>query len=137
MEKLFDYRDWLASELQTRKSKNPFFSLRGFSRKIGVSPATLSQLLSGKRRLTERTALKIVECLGLDESMKQRFMAASKADKAFSDVQQMSRWYHELTSDLANFINSGECPDPIAAKLKSLLQKSEELFPNNNDSKAF
>lgn len=56
--------------LQTRfteaKVKNPSFSLRAFARKIGLSHAMTSRVLSGKRQVSSTLARKIAEALLLD-----------------------------------------------------------------------
>ena len=41
--------DILKKELTQRQSNNPAYSLRAFARFLEISPATLSQIISGKR----------------------------------------------------------------------------------------
>lgn len=55
----------LRDELKSRQAKNPNFSMRSFARWLGVSPAQLSQLLSGKRPMTIKMATNISIKLGL------------------------------------------------------------------------
>jgi len=59
------YREKLLHELNQRKARNPAFSLRAFSRQLGISTATLSQVLSGKRDLSKKNAIKVAERLQL------------------------------------------------------------------------
>ncbi|MGE3974294.1 MAG: TIGR02147 family protein [Bdellovibrionales bacterium] len=54
-----DYRTFLKSELASRITKNPSYSLRAFASHLGISPAMLSLVLSGKKNLTSDTALRI------------------------------------------------------------------------------
>lgn len=42
---------WVKTEFENRKAKNPHFSLRAFSRWLDISPAQVSQIISGKRRI--------------------------------------------------------------------------------------
>lgn len=64
----------LREELVRRQQRNPRYSLRAFARATGVSPATMSQVLSGKRSLTLRTARNIIQRLPWDESSRRRFL---------------------------------------------------------------
>jgi uncharacterized protein (TIGR02147 family) len=51
------------SELQ---SSNPRYSLRAFSRKVGLNPGALSGILNGKRNVSTKLAERIAERLALD-----------------------------------------------------------------------
>jgi hypothetical protein len=62
------FRRLLHGELKARQSRNPRYSLRAFANYLGIAPATLSQLLRGKRRMTERTIRKLGFRLALDET---------------------------------------------------------------------
>ena len=53
-------------KLAEKRIKNPSYSLRAFSKRLGVSSGALSQIVAGKRPLTRKTALKIAEGLNLD-----------------------------------------------------------------------
>ena len=49
------FRHVLISEFHRRRSANPRYSLRSFSRHLSIDHSTLSQILRGKRRVTART----------------------------------------------------------------------------------
>jgi plasmid maintenance system antidote protein VapI len=53
VENINNYRQWLYQEFSKRKAKNPALSLRAFSSRLNISPAALSQIISGKRKLTK------------------------------------------------------------------------------------
>lgn len=55
---------FLERQFALRRSGNPAFSLRSFARRCGVSPSTMSEILSGRRMLTERNAQRIAMNLG-------------------------------------------------------------------------
>lgn len=59
----------LRERLDELKTKNNSFSLRAFSRLLGVSPASLSEFLNGKRVLSKKMILKMADklCLSPDE----------------------------------------------------------------------
>jgi uncharacterized protein (TIGR02147 family) len=69
-----DYRQFLRSELLRRQKANAGYSLRAFSKHLSVSPAQLSQVLSGKRTLTGKAALKIAEKLALSPSERKQLL---------------------------------------------------------------
>jgi transcriptional regulator with XRE-family HTH domain len=59
------FRDLLRSEFERRRENNPRYSLRAFARSIGTDHSTLSQILRGRRRLTQRTIARIGASLRL------------------------------------------------------------------------
>ncbi|MDD0853988.1 TIGR02147 family protein [Halobacteriovorax sp. GB3] len=75
-----DFKEYLQAELDNRKKKNSLFSLRAFARNLGISPAQLSQIISGKRPLTITTAKKIVRALKLSPIESETFLQAVDPD---------------------------------------------------------
>lgn len=59
----FNYRDEIKLNLLKRKSNNPNYSMRAYSRDLGVSLTALSSVIAGKRNLSLKNALKIAENL--------------------------------------------------------------------------
>lgn len=59
------YSKYLAVELQHRKSQNAQYSLRSMSRQLGISPTTLSDVIKGKKRFSEKTAMAVSKNLKL------------------------------------------------------------------------
>jgi uncharacterized protein (TIGR02147 family) len=60
------YSKYLAAELELRKSTNPMYSLRSMSLHLGISPSTLSDVIKGKKKLSEKTALTVSKRLKLN-----------------------------------------------------------------------
>lgn len=60
------YRSYLRSILADRKQKHPSYSMRAFAKHLGITQSAVSQILSGKRNLSQDTALKVSERLGLN-----------------------------------------------------------------------
>ena len=56
----------LLEEFLTIQARNPRYSMRSYAKKIGISQPAVSEMLSGKRAITKKTAEKIL--LGLDKS---------------------------------------------------------------------
>lgn len=105
-----DHRVWLEEQWQQKKLVNPAFSLRAFAIKLGISPASLSQILSGKRRLTSKTMLKICKSLTLDpletKRLLVRFNRVPDADLQSQILQidvfrAIANWYHFAIMGLA------------------------------------
>lgn len=55
----------LHSEFSRRSKRNPRFSIRAFARQLGLEPSSLAQILSGKRKLTDKMCHRLAPCLNL------------------------------------------------------------------------
>ncbi len=65
---LFDYRSFLNSRYLHQKNCNAKFSARYFARKTGMSsPSYFSMIISGKRKLSSKFAIKVAKALKLSE----------------------------------------------------------------------
>jgi hypothetical protein len=60
-------REFLKQEFESRKSKNPRYSLRGFAFKLEMDYSLLSKFLRGQRSLGMKSLLKIHKILELEE----------------------------------------------------------------------
>jgi transcriptional regulator with XRE-family HTH domain len=60
-----DYRSYLKNILADKVSVNPRYSLRAFSRQVGLAPGFLSEVLSGKKNLSAEASMKITSALKL------------------------------------------------------------------------
>lgn len=104
-----DVRRFLYDRLEQGRSKNPSFSLRAFARTLRMSPATLSQMISGKRPITLSTAKKICEGLCLSPLEEQRILSAlmrpdhSTTSRAPSSSFQLELDRFKLVSDWYHF----------------------------------
>ena len=73
--------DIIKEKLEAKKKKNSLYSLRGFAKQLGISPAHLSQILNKKRPLTLKTANKIANSLSLSPIEKEKFLDALNTDQ--------------------------------------------------------
>jgi predicted enzyme related to lactoylglutathione lyase/plasmid maintenance system antidote protein VapI len=62
------FRALLRSELARRCAHNERYSMRAFARQLDIDPATLSQLLRGRRALTPQTVEHLGRAIGLDDA---------------------------------------------------------------------
>lgn len=120
----------LKEELERRKSKNPNYSLRCFSRDLGVSTSRLSEILNGRGKISLQSALKIANALKLDEIQKEYLTSLAELEvaedgdhldliqnrinrirrsKEFKDVEEdafalVSDWYHYAIFELVGTV---------------------------------
>lgn len=92
-------RGALRDYLRSRRTKNPNYSLRAMSRQFKVSPAQLSQIISGKRKITAKIALLLADRLGYSPIEKAYMMdidAPPVAQRILEEDQfkVISDWYH-------------------------------------------
>lgn len=75
MENVFlpDYRDYLTRELEGRKVRSPYYSLRAFARDLELSPSSLSEILAGRYGLSRARALNIGKRLKLNAEHLEHF----------------------------------------------------------------
>ncbi len=66
------YKDLLNSEFLKRIKRNPQYSKRAFAKLLGVSAGALSEILSGKRKLTSKSAEKVAKALGYSNAEFER-----------------------------------------------------------------
>lgn len=67
------YSKYLAAELERRKAANALYSLRAMAQQLGISPTTLSDVIKGKKKLSEKTALDVSKKLQLHPKEAQYF----------------------------------------------------------------
>jgi uncharacterized protein (TIGR02147 family) len=111
------YQKILINELQSRREKNPRFSLRAFARILEMSPAHLSCLINGKKNLTPKQAQKIASRINLSESecqdLVQDLAGFRKKDFRLPELQILhdddfkliSDWYHFAILSLGKLPN--------------------------------
>lgn len=108
-------RTFLREKYLERKSRNSSYSTRAFARDLGMSVAYLSLVLSGKRKLSLKQAMKIVASLNMDSNAGDRFIEAvmeskrperkskiSVVDLEVDRFRIISQWYHLPILDLVS-----------------------------------
>src|SRR5262245_35671560 len=105
------YRSILMSEMMRRMKVNPAYSLRRFAQQIGVSPATLSGILNGRRRLSPRSAGKIAEKLDLPPQQAGLFYQSAMSElspawlKTRTQESLGNGSYKTLSEDIFQFLS--------------------------------
>lgn len=121
---------WLENLLAEKIKKNPKFSLRAFARMVDVSPAVLSRILSGKRKLTFNLATRIADALHLGPIERETlysFFTGAESEKSETDLHEkelsidcfnaMKEWYHYGITQLLFIDSFNEDPKWIAKML--------------------
>lgn len=92
----FDYLDILRKEFDARKSGNQSYSLRAFARDLELSPSRLSEVLSNKSGLSEKTAQKVAQKIRLSPSETKLFVElVNKKHARSSKARQNANEYLE------------------------------------------
>jgi uncharacterized protein (TIGR02147 family) len=99
--KRIDPTELLKKTLAERCAKNPQYSVRAFARATGISHTVLSLVMSGKRTLSKKAALKLADHLEMDPKQRQALLASKEKIQA-NDYQTLSLdtfdvisdWYH-------------------------------------------
>ena len=65
----------LRKKLQDAQQTNPRYSLRAFSKKVGIHFATLSSIMNGKRRVSKKIAVKVADALALSVQERSELLA--------------------------------------------------------------
>lgn len=88
----------LLEEFVKVQARNPNYSMRSYAKKIGVGQSTVSEVLSGKRPLTKKNAVRILR--GLDRSPEE-ILTAFNDDTAAANPK-----YKSLDMDTFHIISS-------------------------------
>ena len=107
-----DFRLYLQNKLTERCKKNPKYYLRSFAQRLDMESSALSKILRGKRRVTEKTFLKLSKILNLSPheiaQFRQNLKQSAEYDYSPKNYQQVSLdafnvisdWYHYAILEL-------------------------------------
>ena len=98
------FRFYLQAELARRCSNNPQYSLRSFALQLKVDHSTLSQILRGKRLLSDRMISKLGNHLALDSSTIDSFILQEKLHSA--EVRSTQGEVRQLAHDTVSLISN-------------------------------
>lgn len=92
-----DYRKFLREYYRRRKRESRAFSFRYFARKAGLtSPNHLKRVMDAERNLTDETALRYADAIGLDGDARAYFCELVRFDQAKTS-REKSAAYRRLT----------------------------------------
>lgn len=79
----------LRSQLLTAQSKNPKYSLRSYSRKLGMNPGALSSIMNGKRNVSKEMAGKITRKLLIDPQERVEILKLFPEIRKYRNTEEM------------------------------------------------
>lgn len=135
-------QDFINSEYQKRKERNPNYSLRSFARWLSVSPAQLSQMMTGKRSITLKTMKKINDRLGLSPAssqdlvqtlLKQKNILQPDAVRKVKDLKEdefrfVSEWYHLAILSLTKVKGAKSDPRWVSRRLGIKVEEANQAL---------
>jgi uncharacterized protein (TIGR02147 family) len=121
----------LRERFEELRTRNPAYSIRAFSKKVGLSPATLSRVLNGKRKVSRKLADAISGKLMLDpqerSELLEKFPTRAKMPRDSVDASylQLTADQYQVVADWQSFAILGlteipefkNDPDWIAGRL--------------------
>lgn len=87
----------LRETYESLKTKNSAYSIRAFAKKTGLSPATLSLVFNGKRKVSKKLARVIADRLALDPQQRADLLEQFPDKKKHTDA--VDPGYLQLTAD--------------------------------------
>lgn len=116
-----DYRDFLAEKIRYLKAQNPRLSLGAFARRMNVSTAFISLLISKKKHLSLDTVASFSEALGFDESDSMLLVFKLLEERATMPQQKkFFRYFADQTTVLKHWQSPRRSP-VNAGDMKKLL----------------
>jgi transcriptional regulator with XRE-family HTH domain len=130
----FAFQKKLQDSLEASKRRNPAFSLRAFSRKLQISPAAVSEILNGKRRVSRDLASRLLDRLELTDTERSTILDLFPKKGKSSGLGQgkikrteeigldqfktISQWFHYGILALSETRNFQSDPAWIARRLR-------------------
>lgn len=153
MSSLPDYRSVLKAELETRRARNPRFSLRAFAKRVGLSASFISDVMRDRRGLSLSAAAQIGERLGYSAYEKRLMRAMVEASESndessrkqarvFLDVAReldkdpftesavatIADWHHFAILELTDVTGFNSDPKWIAGRLGITVREVERAI---------
>lgn len=129
-------RNLLQEALLEAKLRNPSYSIRAFARRLNMSPAAVSEILNGKRRVSYKIVKRIIERLALDPDKSNQITSLFQQTKlnkkntthqttftrTYTEIgadqfKTISEWYHYALLSLGEIKGFKEDPKWIAKRL--------------------
>ncbi len=130
------FRLWLQKQFTERCKKNARYSLRAFAKHLEVDASSLSQILSGKRKLSKKAIQTICEKLSASPQELHRFGLLNVSVETDMDFLQVnvdkfsviSEWYHYAIMELTYVSGFNANPKWIAKKLSITVEEAKSAI---------
>lgn len=125
------FRLWLQKQFAERCKRNSRYSLRAFAHYLSLDASSLSQILSGKRRLSKKGIQKICDKLPTSPSDLMLFGLVSPVDSKNESFLQLeidaftviSEWYHYAILELTYVVGFVSDAKWISRKLSITVEE--------------
>jgi len=111
----------LSNEYTKARAKNPSYSLRAFSNRLGIQVSALSEILNGKRVISKKMGHRILSGLGVSPIESKNILSGinEEDDSSLSldYFKVISDWYYFAILSLAEIPNFETNPSWIAKRL--------------------
>ncbi len=124
-------RHFLKEEFSQAQMRRPGYSLRSFAMRLGVSPSVVSEIFSGKRKVSIKMAQKLLNKLNLapDEMQKVTSVAGTEyAELKVDHFNMVAEWHHMAILSLLETKGFQNRPNWIANRLGISTQKVEQAM---------
>lgn len=122
MNQIENVKSILVKDFLNAQTRNPNFSMRAYARKIGMPQSALSEIFSGKRPLTKKSAYKILQGLDKDPNEIAAILNDGTNNKEYEPIDintfhVISDWYYYAILSLAETEDFQSSPKWIAKRL--------------------
>lgn len=133
--------DFLREEFELRRRRNSTYSLRAYSRDLGVGLGSLSEALNGKRELSKKNFEKALEKIHLTDAQKEKLLEIKKQKRKTIESPKellelidentfklISDWYYLAILNLAKLKSNSAKPEWVSKRLGLDLQVTKEAM---------
>ncbi|MES2768870.1 MAG: TIGR02147 family protein [Bdellovibrionota bacterium] len=117
-------KEILMTEFMNSKTRNSSYSMRAFSRKVGIPQSAISEILGGKRSITSKMALKIMNGLSVTSEQISEVFGSNNSNKPdlyksleMTTFDVISDWHHFAIISLIETKSFQSRPDWISKRL--------------------
>jgi uncharacterized protein (TIGR02147 family) len=134
-----DYgRQILTEEFKNRRARNSAYSLRAFSRDLGIGVTSLSDFFADKRQLSKSSMKRVAEALKLSDQQRDFFLSDRTKPFTKKEAEQMlleedqfrliADWYYFAVLNLARIKENKSDPAWIAKRLGISIDEAREAL---------
>lgn len=141
------YLTKIKEDFSLKQRNNPHYSLRAYARDVGIHPATLSQIIKGKRPLPLKDSNAVAAKLNLGPKEKTLFIESLTRSKSAIDLikinniddrlmldesyyQIIAEWEHYALLELFNLKDFKRTKEEVAHRLDLTINRTEVVINN-------
>jgi uncharacterized protein (TIGR02147 family) len=140
------YLSKMREGLSLKQRNNPHYSLRAYARDIGIHPATLSQIINGKRALPVKDSEKVIKRLNLGPKERSLFIDSLTKSKTYNQIKIseednrlvldesyykiIAEWEHFAVLELFNISDFLRTKEDVAERLDLTANRTDVVINN-------